>query len=104
MAVKPPKLFVREFLNIPPHYSLAAAFARIDRNGYPELKLSDCGHIVSFDLYGDSGDACDEDGQREYDNTFHKLDTIISTVQSLRNELAKQARKQGWQDPKRVKK
>lgn len=103
MAIKPPRLFIREFLNIPPNFSLAAAFARVDRDGYPELKLSDCGRTVTFDLYGGGDTTCYANSQMGWDNTFHKLDTIISTVHALRVELTKQARKGGWEDPKRSK-
>lgn len=92
--VKPPKMFIRKFLNKDPHYSLAAIVARIDRYDCPELRLSDCNHEVSFDL--SSGENVRPE---EWENTLYKLNTIIEVVSALRDRLARQAKKDGWVKP-----
>jgi hypothetical protein len=96
--VKPPKFFIRRFLNKDPHYSVAAIVAKIDRYGDTELRISDCNNSISLSLHG--GDHNRED---EWDNNMYKLDTIVEVVQALRNQIAKQARKDGWVEPKRRK-
>ena len=90
-----PKFFVRRFLNKDPYHSLAAITASIDRNGYPELRLSDCRESICFSLAGGM-----DVGEEEWDNTFYKLDTIVEIVRQLRSALAKEARKEGWKEKK----
>jgi beta-phosphoglucomutase-like phosphatase (HAD superfamily) len=78
--------YAREFLNLPRHGASAHVIAEVaeEKQGdewWEEITLviADCNRITSFDL------TTEEHGR---ENTFHKLDRLISVLQGLREAIA----------------
>jgi hypothetical protein len=81
--------YAREFLNLPRHGASAHVIAEVaeEKQGdewWEEITLviGDCNRITSFDL---------TTGEHARDNTFYKLDRLISILQGLRDAVAELA-------------
>jgi len=83
--------YVREFINSPGFDTVGSILATINRQGYPNLVISDCNRSIQLSLSGY------EDGYRDdFENTIKKLDLIASTINNLKKEVVKQARRKGY--------
>jgi hypothetical protein len=85
--------YAREFLNLPRHGASAHVIAEVAEEKHGEewweeitLVIGDCNRITSFDL-------STEEQARE--NTFHKLDQLISVLQGLRDAVVELAAERG---------
>jgi len=85
--------FTRRFLNRPGFDSVGAIYAKIDKDGYTELKIADCHRDINFDLTPYTSDGGDE----FFKNTLFKLSLMESTIRNLRLALIKKAKKDGWE-------
>jgi hypothetical protein len=81
--------YTREFLNLPRHGASAHVFAEVAEEKQGEewweeitLVIGDCNRITSFDLTTE---------EHARDNTFYKLDRLISVLQGLRDAVAELA-------------
>jgi hypothetical protein len=78
--------YAREFLNLPRHGASAHVIAEVTEEKQGEewwegitLLIADCNRVTSFDL------TTEEIGR---DNTFYKLDRLISVLQGVRDAIS----------------
>lgn len=89
------RFYVREFLNLPGHnagaHVLAEVIEEIDRDGRrytsTTLQIADCSRNVSLDL---------STSPAERENTFHKLDLLIRTLEGVRRTLVEVLAEDEW--------
>lgn len=84
--------YTRKFLNRPGFDSVAAVFAVLNRDGYPEFKISDCHRDISLDLsnYDVEGDTA------YFENCLFKLEMIERAAHGLRLAMMRSAKKKGY--------
>lgn len=79
----------RALLNLPGHHSTAAIVAEIQPGtSFSYINISDCSRQISIE--------CPTGDEDDFENTMHKVNTMIDVLSSYRRALKAEGRKKGW--------
>lgn len=83
------RFYRREFLNLEGHHSHAHIIAASPKDrAYGSVSLMDCSEVINLSL-----EWRDED---EYENTLHKLDTLIDILKDFKKSIQKSYKAKDW--------